>query len=57
MTPGIIYLSTNNVKAFKWFIECGLKIETEALISAAQDQALTTKHNQTQILRINQDSK
>jgi hypothetical protein len=33
----------------------GLKIETEALITAAQEQSLNTKHNQAKVLRTTKD--
>ena len=55
--PAKITDTSNNQKAFEWQKECGLNIETEALITAAQDQALNTKHHQTQVLGINEDFK
>ena len=42
---------------YKWLKEAGLKAETEALITAAQDQALNTKSHKTKILKISNDSK
>ena len=41
---------------YKWLKEAGLKVETEALITAAQDQALNTKSNK-KIVKISNDSK
>jgi hypothetical protein len=42
---------------YKWLKEAGLKAETEALITAAQDQALNTKAHKTKIMNISNDSK
>ena len=47
----------DNERAFKWQKECCLKIKAEALITTDRDQAMNTKHHQTQILGINNDSK
>ena len=55
--PVKITETTNNEKAFKWLIECGLNIKTESLIREAQDQVLNTTYHQTQILGILQDFK
>ncbi|KAJ8018646.1 hypothetical protein HOLleu_43265 [Holothuria leucospilota] len=43
--------------AYKWLSCTGLKIETEALITAAQDQALNTKSHQANIMKVTTDSK
>ena len=49
--------TTNNEAAFRWLSETGLKIETEALITAAQDQALPTKMTKAKIMKISHDTK
>ena len=46
---------TNNERAIKLMQWCGLKMETQVLITATQCQALNTRHHQTQILRLNDD--
>ena len=48
---------TTTEMAYKWLSCTGLKIETEALITAAQDQALNTKSHQTNIMKVTTDSK
>jgi len=37
-------LLDNSAHSFEWLIRSNLKIETESLIFAAQDQALNTKY-------------
>ena len=49
--------TTSNEAAFRWLTETGLKIETEALITAAQDQALPTKMVKAKIMRTSHDTK
>ncbi|KAJ8029456.1 hypothetical protein HOLleu_28849 [Holothuria leucospilota] len=48
---------TTTEMAYKWLSCTGLKIETEALITAAQDQALNTKSHQANIMKVTTDSK
>ncbi|KAJ8040969.1 hypothetical protein HOLleu_15434 [Holothuria leucospilota] len=48
---------TKKEHAYRWTASTGLKIETEALITAAQDQALNTKYHKTKILRVSTDPK
>ena len=55
--PQQVEQATNTEMAYKWLSCTGLKIETEALITAAQDQALNTKHHQAKILKLSDDSK
>ena len=40
---------TDDLHAYKWMKTTGLKVETEALIIAAQEQALNTKSHQARI--------
>jgi hypothetical protein len=42
---------TDEEHAYKWMKTTGLKIETEALITAAREQALNTKQHQACILQ------
>ena len=49
--------ATTNEAAFRWLTETGLKIETEALITAAQDQALPTKMIKAKIMKTSHDTK
>ena len=43
--------------AFKWLRQVNLKVETEALLIAAQDQALSTKAHKTYITKVSKDPK
>ena len=47
---------TDEEHAFQWMKVTGLKIETEALITAAQEQALNTKQHQAKVLHTSTDS-
>ena len=49
--------TTTEECAYKWMRKSGLKVETESLIVAAQDQALNTKCHKAKILHVTQDSK
>ncbi|KAJ8039802.1 Retrovirus-related Pol polyprotein from type-2 retrotransposable element R2DM [Holothuria leucospilota] len=55
--PQQVEQATNTETAYKWLSCTGLKIETEALITAAQNQALCTKYHQAKILKQSDDSK
>ena len=46
---------TDEEHAYKWMKTTGLKIETEALITAAQEQALNTKQHQAKVLHTTKD--
>lgn len=46
---------TSKTTRFSWLKNVNLKIETEALITAAQDQALNTKSHQARIMKISND--
>ena len=46
---------TDDLHAYKWMKTTGLKVETEALIIAAQEQALNTKSHQARILKTSTD--
>ncbi|KAJ8024905.1 hypothetical protein HOLleu_34958 [Holothuria leucospilota] len=48
---------TKREHAYRWTASAGLKVETEALTTAAQDQALNTKYHQTKTLRVSNDPK
>jgi len=48
---------TDDQHAYKWMKTTGLKIETEALITAAQEQALNTKSHQARVLKTSKDAR
>lgn len=49
---------TSLENAYRWMSQpTGLKVETEALITAAQDQALNTKCHQAKVIRTSNDPK
>jgi len=48
---------TTKETRFSWLKDVNLKIETEALITAAQDQALNTKAHKTYIMKVSKDPK
>ena len=48
---------TDDLHAYKWMKTTGLKVETEALIIAAQEQALNTKSHQARILKTSTDAR
>ena len=48
---------TDEDHAYRWMRTKGLKLETWALITAAREQALSTKQHQTKILHSSKDSK
>ena len=48
---------TNQETRYRWLKHVNLKIETEALITAAQDQAINTKAHKTYIMKTNNDPK
>ena len=48
---------TDNEHAYQWMGKTGLKIETEALITAAQEQALNTNAHKAKILHTSSDSR
>lgn len=48
---------TTKQTRYTWLKDVNLKIETEALITAAQEQALCTKVHKARIMRISTDSK
>lgn len=49
--------TTDSSATYAWLVGGRVKGETEALISAAQDQALRTKYHEVKILKTGQDSK
>ena len=48
---------TDDLHDYKWMKATGLKVETEALIIAAQEQALNTKSHQARILKTSTDAR
>ena len=46
---------TKKTNAYSWLKEANLKIQTEALMIAAQDQSLNTKAHKTHIMKISTD--
>ncbi len=55
--PRQVEAITSTEHCYKWLKKVNLKIETEALLTAAQDQALNTKAHKAHILKLGTDPK